>query len=75
MHQKQPEHTFEEVHTFLSEFEVSPKLVYKAMVYLTFFHFLRDNHSQSWGLVDFQKLIIALAELHWRRNEDSEVGQ
>jgi hypothetical protein len=45
------------------------------MVYLAFFQLLRINKSLSWGLLDFQKLIIALAELYWRRNDESDVGQ
>jgi hypothetical protein len=63
------------VHFFLSDFEVSPKLVYKAMVYLAFFQLLKINNSLSWGLLDFQKLIIALAELYWRRNDENNVRQ
>lgn len=63
------------MHNFLSDFEVSPKLVYKAMVYLTFFQLLKSNQSLSWGLVDFQKLIVALAELYWRRNDESNASQ
>lgn len=45
------------------------------MVYLAFFQLLKINQSLSWGLQDFQKLIIALAELYWRRNDDSSASQ
>ena len=38
IHQKEPEHTFEQFHLFLSEFDISPKLVYKAMTYLAFYY-------------------------------------
>ena len=61
MHQKEPEHTFEQVHTFLSDFEVSPKLVYKALVYLVFFQQLTFKHTNTWGIQDLQNLLICIA--------------
>jgi hypothetical protein len=61
MHQKEPEHTFEQVHSFLSDFEVSPKLIYKAMAYLVFFQQLMISQGNSWGIENFQKLLICLA--------------
>jgi hypothetical protein len=75
MHQKSPEQTFEQLHVFLSEFEVSPKLVYKAMTYLIFLYLLRARDSHGYDLDDFKKMLIFIAEIYWRRVEGEDRGQ
>jgi hypothetical protein len=67
MHQKEPEQTFEQLHNFLSDFEISPKLVYKAMAYLVFYFQLKTTHSKAWGIQNLQELLVCFAELYWRR--------
>lgn len=77
MHQKNPEQTFEHVHVFLTEFEISPKLVYKAMTYLIFFYLLRTKgqNSTRYEVDDFKRLLIYIAEVYWRRIETDDRGQ
>jgi hypothetical protein len=45
------------------------------MIYLAFFQLLKVNGSQSWGLLDLQKLIVSIAELYWRRSENKNANQ
>lgn len=47
MHQKTPEQTFEQLHTFLVDFDLSPKLIYKAMAYLAFCHLQRTKTNSE----------------------------
>ena len=75
MHQKEPEHTFEQFHLFLSEFDISPKLVYKAMTYLAFYYQLEISRSKVWALHNLQELIVCFAELYWKKIEDRECSQ
>jgi hypothetical protein len=72
MHQKNPEQTFEQVHVFLSEFELTPKLIYKAFAYLVFLLISREG---GWGLEQFKRLLVCVAELHWRKNEEEAAAQ
>jgi|LakMenE18May11ns_1017448.scaffolds.fasta_scaffold8258452_2 hypothetical protein len=76
MHQKNPEQTFEQVHQFLSDFEISPKLIYKAMVYLVFFYLLRRKEIQNrYTLDDFKMLLICIAQLYGKKIDDGENTQ
>lgn len=45
------------------------------MVYLVFFHQLTISHTNSWGIQEFKKLLICIAELYWRRSEDGPATQ
>jgi hypothetical protein len=67
MHQKEPDQTFEQLHTLLSDFEISPKLVYKAMAYVAFYYQIQLTNAKCWGLHNLQELLVCFAELHWRR--------
>jgi hypothetical protein len=76
VHQKNPEQTFEQVHQFLSDFEISPKLIYKAMVYLVFFYLLRRKEIQNrYTLDDFKMLLICIAQLYGKKIDDGENTQ
>ena len=76
MHQKNPEQTFEHLHTFLTEFEISPKLIYKAMTYLVFFYLVKTkDNPRKYGLEDFKNILICIAELYWRKIDSKENSQ
>lgn len=75
MHQKSPEQTFEHLHSFLTEFEVSPKLIYKAMAYLIFFHLLQLKGTLKYEVEDFKRMLVCIAEVYWRRVEVEEAPQ
>jgi hypothetical protein len=47
MHQKTPEQTFEQLHIFLADFDLSPKLIYKAMTFLAFCHLQRSKTNSA----------------------------
>ena len=72
MHQKEPEQTFEQVYCLLNEFDLSPKLIYKAMAYLAFLMLLRQApHPHKYHLLQLKQLLVCVAELSWRRTHTS----
>ncbi len=76
MHQKTPEQTFEQLHIFLVDFDLSPKLIYKAIAYLAFCHLQRSKtNSSRYEVEDFKRMLVCVGELYWRRVEGEERGQ
>lgn len=75
MHQKDPEQTFEQLYIFLTDFEISPKLVYKAMTYLAFYFQVKATQTKAWSIHNLQQLLVCYAELYWKRVEGVEASQ
>lgn len=55
---------------------MSPKMIYKALAYLIFFSLLRKKEdSRKYSLDDLKRMLICVAELNWRKTEETEGSQ
>lgn len=77
IHHKNMEQTFQSIHLFLNDFQISPKIICKVTTFLVFFYLFgeRKINPIKCDFEDLKKIIIYIAELNWRRNQNVEVKQ
>lgn len=68
MHQKDPESTFERVHEFLKDFEISPQLASKSLCFIIFEHILNEKEdTNKFQMEDLKKILIFISEIYYKK--------